>query len=266
MAPFVPAADVVAQDRSCAGFAHALRMRVHRTGNSRATPPALIYFHPGRFVAGGLEDADAVARALAERFGVAVVTPDYSLAAQCPFPAAAEDAYAAVQWTHDNAGPGLWSARRIAVIGHEAGGNLAAVAAMMARDRGGPHIAAQVLLSPMLDPSLTSCSMRQAEDVSRACGAAYHRYLPNAADRMHPYASPGLCTRLEGLPPALILTADDDPLRDEAQHYGAKLSAVRVPTRVVRLSEAGWSAAAWREIGTFLEPLLAPSRGKAANT
>ena len=100
MAPFVPAADVVAQDRSCAGFVQPLRMRVHRTGNGRATPPALIYFHPGRFIAGGLEDAEAVARALAERFGIAVVTPDYSLAGQCPFPAAAEDAYAALQWTH----------------------------------------------------------------------------------------------------------------------------------------------------------------------
>lgn len=266
MAPFVPVADVVAQDRSCAGFAQPLRMRVHRMGSGRATPPALIYFHPGRFVAGRLEDAETVARTLAERFGLAVVSPEYSLAAQYPFPAAAEDAYAALRWTHDNAGPGLWNARRIAVIGHEAGGNLAAVVAMMARDRGGPHIAAQVLLTPMLDPSLTSCSMRQAEETSRACGAAYGRYLPHASDRLHPYAAPGLCSRLEQLPPALILTAATDPLRDEAQHYGAKLSAAGVRTRVAQLDQAGWSAAAWREIGDFLEPLLAPARGKAHHT
>ncbi|HLU76519.1 MAG TPA: alpha/beta hydrolase [Burkholderiales bacterium] len=266
MVPFVPAADIAAQDRSCTGFDRTLRMRVHRRGSGRSTPPALVYFHPGRFVSGGLEEADAAARALAERYGVAVITPAYSLAVECPFPAAAEDAYTALRWVHDNAGAGLWSAKRIAVIGHEAGGNLAAVAAMMARDRGGPHVVAQVLLSPMLDPSLTSCSMRQAEEASRACGEAYHRYLPNTADRLHPYAAPGLCTRLAQLPPALILTADDDPLRDEAQHYGAKLDAAGVHTRVARLDKAGWSAAAWREIGDFLEPLLAPARGTPLHT
>jgi acetyl esterase/lipase len=266
MAPLLPAKTVSAHESQCAGCGNGLRVRVYRPDARKVAPPVLVYFHPGRFISGGLDEAEEIGRALAGRFGVAVVTPAYTLAAQQPFPAAAEDAYAALKWTHDNAAPALWSGRRIAVIGEEAGGNLAAVAAMMARDRGGPCLAAQVLLSPMLDPTLSSSSMRVAADASKSCGEAYDSYLPHTADRMHPYAAPMLCSRLQGLPPALILTVENDALRDEAQQYAAKLIGAGVRTQVTRLAQAGWSAQAWREIGDFLGPLLSPPRTRAGSS
>src|SRR5207249_1867038 len=91
---------------------------------------------------------------------------------------------------------------------------------------------------------------------------AYRCYLPHAADRLHPYAAPGLSARLAGLAPALILSAQDDPLRDEAESYGAKLVAAGVKTQVTRLPARGWSEAMWRELAGFLKPLLAPVRAR----
>ena len=100
--------------------------------------------------------------------------------------------------------------------------------------------------------------MRTASaDVAR-CDEGYQRYLPHAADRLHPYAAPALCTRLGALPPALIVTAQADPLRDEAESYGAKLIAAGVKTQVIRLPTRGWTDAMWRETTVFLKPLLLP--------
>src|SRR5437667_3303953 len=175
------AGPVVARDSSCRGYVAGLRVRIYRPPAHRAAPPLAIYLHPGRFMAGDIDEADATGRALAARLGVAVVAPAYSLATERPFPAAAEDAYAALAWGQACATHGEWNARHIAVIGEEAGGNLAAVVAMMARDRGGPALAAQVLIAPMLDPSLSSCSMRAAEANATHCDEAYQRYLPHAA-------------------------------------------------------------------------------------
>jgi acetyl esterase/lipase len=114
----------------------------------------------------------------------------------------------------------------------------------MARDRGGPALAGQILIMPMLDPGLSTCSMRELPNcpdqmkVANNCAAAYRGYLPNAADRAHPYASPLQSSRLKNLPPALILSAEDDPLRDEAEQYGAKLIACGVKTTVRRMPPA----------------------------
>src|SRR5437867_9713641 len=251
---------IVAQDSSCRGYVSNLRVRIYRPAAQRSAPPLAIYLHPGRFMAGDLDAADATGRALAARLGLAVIAPAYSLASEQPFPAAAEDAYAALAWAQAYAAQGEWNARHIAVFGEEAGGNLAAVVAMMARDRGGPALAAQILIAPMLDPSLSSCSMRASDPKATRCDEAYQRYLPHAADRLHPYAAPALCTRLAGLAPALILTAQDDPLRDEAESYGAKLIAAGVKTQVTRLPMRGWSDAMWQEMTGFLKPLLAPAR------
>lgn len=130
------------------------------------------------------------------------------------------------------------------VAGIEAGANLAAVCALMARDRGVPKLAGQVLIMPMLDPGLSTCSMRemptcadQAQAVG-ACEAAYRGYLPHAADRSHPYASPLQSSRLKNLPPALILSAEDDPLRDEAEAYGNKLAQSGVTVTMRRMAPA----------------------------
>jgi acetyl esterase/lipase len=195
---------------------------------------------------------------------VAVAVPDYTRACESPFPAAAEDAYAAVIWTHAQARHGGWLPGHIVVAGEEAGGNLATVAALMCRDRGGPLPVAQVLVSPMLDPSLSSRGLQCAdsEALSQRCAEAYRRYLPRIADRLHPYAAPLQCQRLAGIAPALVLSAADDPLRDEASRYGAALIAAGVTAQVahlasLRTADGGWAEETWAAIAAFLAPRLA---------
>jgi acetyl esterase/lipase len=227
---------------------------------------AIVLFHAGDFSNGSIDAAAALALALARRLQVAVVVPDYTRACECPFPAAAEDAYAAVQWTHAQARKGGWHTGSIVVAGEEAGGNLATVAALMCRDRGGPLPVAQVLVSPMLDPSLSSRGMQFAdrEASSQRCAEAYRRYLPHVADRLHPYAAPLQCQRLAGIAPALVLSAADDALREEAAQYGAALIAAGVTTQVARLpsirtADGGWTEETWAAIGAFVLPRLTPS-------
>jgi acetyl esterase len=201
----------------------------------------VVFFPPGGFVADELDAVDAFLQALALRTGYRVLASTYTLATVLPFPAAAEDAYAVLAWAYRHSRKSRWSGRRLITAGIEAGGNLAAVSALMARDRGGPVLAAQLLIMPMLDPALISCSMRvcigdrNAVAAANACAAAYRGYLPRATDRTHPYASPLQSSRMKGLPPTLILSADDDPLRDEAEQYGAKLIAAGIKTLVRRL-------------------------------
>ena len=206
----------------------------------------IVFFHPGGFVAGDLDEVDEFLRALAVRSHHQVLSSTYTLAGEQPFPAAVEDAYAVLAWAVKHRQKIGWDGAQLIVVGIEAGGNLAAVASLMARDRGGPTVAAQILIMPMLDPGLTSCSMRSlprdrgeaasfAVGVAEACAAGYRGYLQRAADRIHPYASPLQSSRLKNLPPALILSAEDDPLRDEAEQYGAKLIACGVKTEVMRM-------------------------------
>ncbi|MRV70173.1 alpha/beta hydrolase fold domain-containing protein [Duganella sp. FT92W] len=202
----------------------------------------IVFFHGGGFVAGDLEEADEFLRSLVACDPRHVVlASNYTLATVSPFPAAVEDAHAVLLWAKKNKARLNWTGKRMLVAGIEAGANLAAVCTLMARDRGGPALGGQILIMPMLDPGLTSGSMRemptcsykaQAADV---CAAGYRGYLPNAADRTHPYASPLQSSRLKNLPPALILSAEDDPLRDEAEQYGAKLIGCGIKTTVRRL-------------------------------
>lgn len=228
--------------------------------------PVIVLLHGGDFVSGGIEDAGTVAATLAARLNALVATPAYTLAGEKPFPEAAEDAYAAIRWAHDNASLHGSDPHRVVILGEEAGGNLAAVAALMAKDRGGPRLAAQVLIYPMLDPTLTTRSMLNAAPESgmrsvTGCMAAYRRYLPSTSDRLHPYAAPAYCSRLAGVAPALIISAENDPLRDEAEIYGAALIAAGVTTQVSRLARATgemprWSKTAWGAIVDFLGPRL----------
>jgi acetyl esterase/lipase len=174
---------------------------------------------------------------MAARLDLAVATPGYTLAGELP--SRRPSKMPTRNYPRLSAHRECWDSRRLVVAGIEAGGNLAAVAAMMARDRGGPALAAQILVAPMLDPTLTSRSMQHfAANASRSreCNACYRAYLPNAADRLHPYAAPSSCSRVAGLAPALILTAEGDPLRDEAEAYGAKLITAGVTTQVSRLA------------------------------
>ena len=232
----------------------------------------VVFFHAGGFVGGGLDEADPFLRHLVGCSAQLVLASCYTLATTRPFPAAAEDAHAVLVWAKKNKAKLGWSGKSLVVSGIEAGANLAAVAALMSRDRGGPELAGQMLVMPMLDPGLSTCSMRElphdaaVAGVASTCAASYRGYLPNAADRMHPYASPLQSSRLKNLPPALILSADDDPLRDEAEQYGAKLAACGVTTTVKRIAaaplndaqarnECACKAAALHEMGNFLRAL-----------
>ncbi len=229
-----------------------LPARIYTSGEAAIKRDSLIvFFHAGGFNSGDLDDADIFLRHMADDSPDHIILASgYTLATVSPFPAAAEDAHAVLVWAKKNKGKLGWTGKRLLVAGIEAGANLAAVCALMSRDRGGPALLGQILIMPMLDPGLSTWSMREMQnapellDVADACAAAYRGYLPNAADRTHPYASPLQSSRLKNLPPALILSAEDDPLRDEAEQYGAKLIACGVKTTVNRmppspLNEAG---------------------------
>jgi acetyl esterase len=249
-----------------------LAARLYSGGVARAKQDSLIvFFHGGGFVGRDLDAADQLLRCLANGgAGQLVLASSYTLATERPFPAAAEDAHAVLAWARKNKSKLGWTGKHLVVAGIEAGANLAAVCALMARDRGGPALAGQVLIMPMLDPALTSCSMREAPQgaVADSCAASYRGYLPNAADRTHPYASPLQSSRLKNLPPALILSAEDDPLRDEAEDYAGKLAAAGVTSTLIRLApaplqetgarnECACRAAALEEIAGFLGALQA---------
>ena len=241
----------------------------------------IVFFPPGGFVENNLDAVDMFVRALAVDTGYRVLASSYTLAQERPFPAAAEDAHAVLKWAKKHRGKLGWNGTHLITAGIEAGGNLAAVSALMARDRSGPALAAQLLIMPMLDPDLSTGSMRKMtrdDGVVRAvetCVSAYRGYLPRAVDRAHPYASPLQSSRMSGLPPALILSADDDPLRDEAEQYGGKLISAGIKTLAKRLPpislaepDARCSCArkenALQEIRSFIAGLKEEGRKTAA--
>jgi acetyl esterase/lipase len=211
----------------------------------RPTPALVLHFHAGAFVSGGLDSGTLVAGLLAEA-GAVVVSIDYPLAPAQPFPAAVEAGHAALEWAWRQrgrlAGPGasLW------VAGEEAGGNLAAAAAAMARDQQQPALAGQILLSPMLDMCVATGSLRKAQAGPVGCRWAdgWHDYLAGPDDAIHPYAAPGRALRLAGLPPTLLITAEDDPMRDETRAYAERLrkAGVRVEQALLP-APTGWPCA-----------------------
>lgn len=224
------------------GSAGPLDARLYAAGAATKRDMLVVFFHGGGFDSGDLEDADDFLRTLAECDDLPLVLASgYTLATTSPFPAAVEDAHAVLQWAKKNKTKLGWNGKFLVAAGIEAGANLAAVCALMSRDRGGPALSGQILIMPMLDPALSTGSMRQMtycadrEKAATVCAAAYRGYLPHAADRSHPYAAPLHSSRLKNLAPALILSAEDDPLRDEAEQYGAKLINAGICTTVRRM-------------------------------
>lgn len=214
-----------------------LPSRLYRPDGDANVLPVVLYLHGGGFVAGSLDDADAIARQLVERAGVAVLSLAYSLAPRHPFPAAPEDAHAALRWLLGAATGLNLDSRRLAVAGDDAGGNIAAAAALIARDRNGPALAAQVLIGPMLDPSMTLLgdAERLTSDLKpQTCAQRYAQYLPRSQERLHPYASPLASRRLHDLPPTYLATAKCDVLHREAEAYATALIAAGVPTQITR--------------------------------
>jgi len=221
-----------------------VRFYGQRSSRSVAASPLVVHFHGGAFVGGSLEAGSCVARLLADA-GAVILSLDYPLAPAHPFPQAVEAGYAALLWA--------WKARHklagheapVFVAGEEAGGNIAAAVALMARDRQELALAGQILLSPMLDPCLATASLRDAEAGPVGCVWAdgWHQYLARLQDAGHPYAAPGSALRLAGLPPTLLLTAEDDPMRDETLAYGERLRAAGLAVHdAVLPMTTGWPA------------------------
>src|SRR5579863_5266233 len=201
--------------------------------------PALVYFHGGGFVFGNLDTHDAVCRAIAKESGAVVISVDYRLAPEHKFPAAVDDSYAATVWVAANAARLGIDSSRIAVGGDSAGGNLATVVAMRCRDAGGPALASQLLLYPVTDvSSFETGSHREFGEGYFLTRAAMDwftgHYVGSKELARSPEVSPLLATNLRGLPPALVITAEFDPLRDEGEVYARRLEQAGVPVTISR--------------------------------
>lgn len=234
----MPAMHAVDEVDVPVGGAATVTARVYRPDAGDEPRPVLCYFHAGGWTVGALTIADGPCRRLAAKVGAVVVAPAYRQAPEHPFPTAAEDALAVTAWAADHSADLGGDASRLAVMGASAGGNLAAVVPLMARDRGGPALAAQVLDNAVLDADLTRPSyVENAEGfmLTRADMAFYwDQYVPDPGERRHPYAAPLQADDLAGLPPAFVVTAEHDPLRDEGEAYAAALADAGVPTTVRR--------------------------------
>jgi acetyl esterase len=189
--------------------------------------PALVYYHGGGWVIGDLDTHDVVCRQLAQQSGIAVLSVDYRLAPEHKFPAAVDDAFAALAWAADGGAAHGIDGRQLAVGGDSAGGNLAAVVSILARDQGGPAVSFQLLIYPVTDmasdaPSHTTFANGYLLTRDSMLWFIDH-YLRSPEDASDWRASPLVAPSLEGLPPALVVTAGYDPLRDEGDEYARRL-------------------------------------------
>jgi acetyl esterase len=199
----------------------------------------LVYFHGGGWVVGDLASHDYVCRVFATETGCTVVAIDYRLAPEHKFPAGPDDCYAATQWVAKNAGSLGSDADHIAVGGDSAGGNLAAVVSLMARDRGGPRIRHQMLIYPVTDAAMDTPSYKEFTADGFVLSKLdmewfWNYYIPNPKDRASPYASPMRAKDLKNLPPAHIITASHDPLRDEGEVFAELLKEAGNRVKVKR--------------------------------
>ena len=225
------------EDRRIPGPGGEIPIRVYAP-DSRVAQPIVLYFHGGGFVIGSLDSHDPLCRVLAARIPAIVVAVDYRLAPEHPFPAAAEDAYAATCWVAEHARELGGDPVRIAVAGDSAGGNLSAVVSLLARDRGGPELAHQMLIYPVTDHSFETRS-----HIDNAEGYLLTRplmqwflghYFSGPTPRSDPRFAVLRVADLSGVPPATVLTAEFDPLRDEGESYAARLRAAGVPVTLTR--------------------------------
>jgi acetyl esterase len=200
--------------------------------------PVLVYYHGGGWVIGDLYTHDGLCRSITNAARCAVASVDYRLAPESKYPVPVEDSYAALRWVTANAARLGLDPQRVAVGGDSAGGNLATVAAILARERGGPALVHQILIYPVTDHDLNTASY-----LENATGYVLTRegmrwfwthYLAREAQGREPHASPLRAASLAGLPPALVITAEHDPLRDEGEAYAARLRGAGVPVTLTR--------------------------------
>jgi acetyl esterase len=198
----------------------------------------VVYYHGGGWVIGNVDESDNLTRTLANGLHAAVVNVDYRLAPEHPYPAAADDAWTALQWAHENMTGIAGAAVPLVVMGDSAGGNLSAVVAQKARDAGGPQLASQVLIYPVTDADLDNGTYTDPENqllLSRESMVWFWgHYAPDPASRLNPDASPIRAADLTGLAPAIVLTAEHDPLRAEGEAYADLLREAGVPVELRR--------------------------------
>lgn len=256
--------------------AFCMPVRVYMPGRVMLPAPIALHLHGGAFVEGSLDSGRTVAGLLADA-GAFVVSADYPVGPAHPFPHALQAVSRLLAWVYRHRAKWGSKASQIFVAGEEAGGNLAAGLALMARDQQTPPLAGQILISPMLDPTMATCSVRKAEAGPVGCKWAdgWHRYLGSADKASHPYAAPLGSSRLASVAPALVLTAEDDPMRDESLGYARRLRSAGVPVMEhvlagptgwpCALTRAGgngapWMEAARRHMSEFFEQTLTQSR------
>jgi len=225
------------EDRTIPGPAGDIPVRLY-TPEAEGPLPLLVYFHGGGFVVGSLDTHDGTCRSLANGAGCCVVSVAYRLAPEHPFPAAPEDCYAVTRWLAEHAAELGGDPARIAVAGDSAGGNLAAVVALLCRDRGGPALAHQLLIYPVIEHAFDTPSYADnAEGYMLTTSMMkwfWEQYLENEESGRDSLASPILATSHEDLAPATVITAAFDPLRDEGEAYATRLIGAGVRTKLVR--------------------------------
>jgi acetyl esterase len=216
-------------------------VRVYWPSDDQTPRPGVVFFHGGGWVMADLDSHDGFCRTMANEVDAVVVSVDYRRAPEHKYPAAADDCYSALTWVAASADELSIDKSRLAIAGDSAGGNLAAAAALMARDRGGPAVALQVLVYPVIDS--TSGRNNYPSKSENATGYFLRteslewfrkQYLPDDDAGEEPYCSPNRAPSLAGLPPAFVLTAEYDPLRDEGEQYGKLLEAAGVPVLIHR--------------------------------
>jgi acetyl esterase len=232
--PEEPVARV--DNRHVPGPTEPIPIRVYRPSMGERLP-AVMFFHGGGFVLGDLETHDRQCRRLANGSGCSVIAVGYRLAPEHRYPAAAEDAYSATCYVAEHGSDFGIDPSRIAVAGDSAGGNLAAVVALMARDRRGPALQCQLLIYPVTDFTDESPSMQEFNGhflTIEMMDWFANQYVPSSTDRRSPYASPMYATDLRGLPPAFVVTAECDMVRDQGEAYARKLLEAGVQVELKR--------------------------------
>jgi acetyl esterase len=222
------------EDRTVPGPHGDIPVRIYTPTGATGTLPGLVWFHGGGWVIGNLDSADFACRMVTNASGCRLVSVDYRLAPENKFPAPVDDCLAATTWVAENGGSLGIDPSRIAVGGDSAGGNLAAAVAHLAKDAGGPAIAFQALVYPVTDYGWETGSYRDNAEGYLLTRASmewfWGHYVNTAADGEDPRCSPLRAKDLSGLPPAIVITAEFDPLRDEGEAYAKRLKEAGVPT------------------------------------
>ena len=220
-------------DQTVPGPAGEINVRIYWPATSSSPKALIVFAHGGGFVFCDLDSHDDLCRAMTNGVGAVVVSVDYRLAPESPWPAAAEDVYTVADWVARRPEALGVDSVHLIVAGDSAGGNLATVTALMARDCRRPGIAGQVLLYPVIAADFGTVSYQRFGtgyyNTAAAMAWYWDQYVPRLADRNHPYASP-LQAELAGLPPAVVITAGCDPLRSEGDAYAKALANAAVPT------------------------------------